>query len=313
MALDHARLADFVPKGLFLAAHAEASHPTFIILPMNLSPSRKGARRMAEIPPEIRQGINNGQLATVNLVEFLAADLSLLAPAVARQIGLDPQHPALLAAVDRLPGLKPMQRHREVAQALWDAGRDDAESQHRLAAHPSDLARQWAAMQIGLDSTLMLEMRLEKIRRFAADTHFGVREIAWLAVRDAVAAEVEVALALLRPWVHETDANLRRFASELTRPRGVWCVHLEVLKIDPEPGLKLLEPLRADPSRYVQNSVANWLNDASKSRPDQVSEICARWQEESDEKSTRYICTRGLRTLEKAKSPSKTVTKKTRK
>ena len=44
-------------------------------------------------------------------------------------------------------------------------------------------------MQIGLDSTLALAARLEKVRRFAADPHFGVREIAWLAVRDAVAAD----------------------------------------------------------------------------------------------------------------------------
>jgi 3-methyladenine DNA glycosylase AlkC len=149
---------------------------------------------------------------------------------------------------------------------------------------------------------------LEKVRRFAADPHFGVREIAWLAVRDAVAADLEMALELLRPWVLDADPNLRRFASEVTRPRGVWCVHLDALKINPEPGLQLLEALRADPSRYVQNSVANWLNDAAKSRPDWVIERCACWQMESPEKSTDYICRRGLRTLQKVNSSSKIVT-----
>lgn len=78
---------------------------------MNVVAKHKGARRMAEIPPAVLDAINLGQMETVNLVEYLAADLTLLAPAVAGQIGLDPQHPAMLATVDRLPKLKPMQRH----------------------------------------------------------------------------------------------------------------------------------------------------------------------------------------------------------
>lgn len=258
---------------------------------------RKGARRIADIPPDVRAAINAGRVATVNLVEYLAADLQQLAPAVARQIGLDPQHPALQAMLDRLPGLKPMQRHWAVAMALWQAGGDAPEINRRLAGHGSDLARQWAAMHVGLANEMTLAVRLEKARPFAADPHFAVREIAWLAVRNAVAAELEGALTLLRPWVQERDANLRRFASELTRPRGVWCVHLDTLKADPAPGLPLLEPLRADPSRYVQDSVANWLNDAAKSCPAWTRDVCGRWLLESDSKATQRICRRGQRSL----------------
>ncbi len=102
------------------------------------------------------------------------------------------------------------------------------------------------------------------MRRFAADPHFGVREIAWMAVRDAVIGSLDESLALLQPWVSDADPNIRRFASELTRPRGVWCAQIEALKAEPWRALPLIEPLRADSSRYVQNSVANWLNDASK-------------------------------------------------
>jgi 3-methyladenine DNA glycosylase AlkC len=263
---------------------------------------RKGARRIADIPPLVMQAINRGELETVNLVEYLAADLQKLLPAVAQQIGLDPEHPELLVTVDALPGLKPMQRHRAIAKALLHVIGDNADCSRQLAGHRSDLARQWAALFAGLRPNLTLTERLQSARPFAADLHFAVREMAWLAVRDAVAADVPAALALLQPWSHESDPNLRRFASELTRPRGVWCVHLESLKADPAPALALLEPLHADPSRYVQNSVGNWLNDAAKSAPAWVAECSARWLEISQSKATAYICRRGLRTLKRAAS-----------
>lgn len=99
--------------------------------------------------------------------------------------------------------------------------------------------------------------------------------------------------------MRDADPNIRRCAVEGTRPRGVWTAHLEALKQDPEPGLALLEPVRSDPSRYVQNAAANWLNDASKSRPDWVQAVAARWAEESPTKETAYIVNRGLRTLRK--------------
>jgi 3-methyladenine DNA glycosylase AlkC len=138
---------------------------------------------------------------------------------------------------------------------------------------------------------------LQAVSRFAADPHFGVREIAWMAVRDEIAADVAGAVGLLQPWALHADANIRRFASEATRPRGVWCAQIEALKQQPWRGLSLLEPLRADPSRYVQNSVANWLNDAAKTQPDWVREICGRWSRESPGAATTYIVRRGQRSL----------------
>jgi 3-methyladenine DNA glycosylase AlkC len=155
-------------------------------------------------------------------------------------------------------------------------------------------------MQIALDDTLNLAQRLESARPFAADSHFGVREFAWMSVRPAVAQEVDAALSLLQPWVAESDANLRRFASELTRPRGVWCVHLEILKSNPERGIALLTPLMADASRYVQDSVANWLNDAAKSCPDWTRKTCKDWLANNAGKATQRICQRGQRSLKPA-------------
>jgi 3-methyladenine DNA glycosylase AlkC len=129
----------------------------------------------------------------------------------------------------------------------------------------------------------------------------GVRETAWLAVRDGIAAELDLALELLSAWTREPSANLRRFASEATRPRGVWCRHLTMLRRNPRPALPLiLEPLRADPSKYVRDSVANWLNDASKDHPDWVRETCERWRLESPVPATEGIIRRALRTLRSA-------------
>jgi len=77
----------------------------------------------------------------------------------------------------------------------------------------------------------------------------------------------------------------------------VWCAQFEAFKAEPWRALPLLEPLRADPSRYVQNSVANWLNDASKTQAQWVAQLCKRWAAESAAPQTTYIVRRALRTL----------------
>jgi 3-methyladenine DNA glycosylase AlkC len=236
---------------------------------------------------------------TVSLTEFLAIDLAQLACHVASQVGLDPQAELLQDTVAMLPSFKPLKRHTLVARALYalaepHTGRDAVA--HALATHPSDIARSWAAQWVQF-AQLPLAQGLEAVRRFAADSHFGVREMAWMAVRDAVARDVDAAVVLLQPWVRDADANIRRFASELTRPRGVWCAQIETLKAQPWRGLELLTRLQADPSRYVQNSVANWLNDAARTQPDWVREVCARWLRQSGSRETAYIVKRALRSL----------------
>lgn len=260
---------------------------------------RTGAARIALIPPEVLDALNAGLIETVNLNEFLALDLPRLARSVAAQVGLDAGAERLSDTLAMLDAFKPMKRHGHLARALYDltAERPDRDAvAHRLATHASDVARGWAAQWVSF-SGLALPDKLASVRRFAADPHFGVRELAWMAVRDEVAGAPRDALALLQAWVQDADENIRRFASELTRPRGVWCAQLEAFKAEPWLALPLLEPLRADPSRYVQNSVANWLNDASKTQAPWVAQLCERWAAESAAPQTAYIVRRALRSL----------------
>lgn len=260
---------------------------------------RTGARTIAQIPPAVLQALNGGHIPTANLNEFLAIDLATLTRAVAGHIGLAPDAEMLQDTLAMLGAFKPMRRHLHVARTLYNLTEQhplrDAVAD-ALARHPSDVARAWAAQWVAF-SGLALPQKLLAVQRFAADGHFGVREMAWMAVRDAVIDELDLALGLLQDWTASDDANLRRFASELTRPRGVWCAQIEALKSEPWRGLALLEPLKADPSRYVQNSVANWLNDAAKTHPEWVSQVCDRWVGESPSRATAYIVRRACRSL----------------
>ncbi|MCG8350873.1 MAG: DNA alkylation repair protein [Chloroflexales bacterium] len=271
-------------------------------VPSSTLPQRKGARRREDIPAEVLRGLNEGWLATVNLTEWLAIDMALLLRHVLRQLDHPDLEPILGSVADSLASAGVMQRIEGIGTALhtaFQAHPDRSVMVEALATHPADTVRQWANYMIVADPNLSLAERLSVTRRFAADEHFGVRECAWMSVRPFINADLEQGLALLRPWVRDPDPNIRRFAVEGTRPRGVWCAHISALKQNPDLGLSLLEPVRADPSRYVQLSVANWLNDASKSRPDWVRALCDRWHVESTTKETAWIVNHALRTLRK--------------
>jgi 3-methyladenine DNA glycosylase AlkC len=69
------------------------------------------------------------------------------------------------------------------------------------------------------------------------------------------------------------------------------------LKHEPQRALPLLEPLRADRSKYVRDSVANWLNDAAKTQPAWVRDVAARWEKESPFPETASLLSRALRSL----------------
>lgn len=246
--------------------------------------TRVGARAPGLVPAEIRIRLEHGE-PSANHMEQIAIDMGAL---------LETAFPSLAGEADRLRSGGLVTKMRTGGRLLFEALGEEAWTVAR--ASESDSVRGWGAMAIGWAPDLDLDERLRLMRPYADDPHFAVREWAWLSLRPHVATAPDVAIAKLEPWTGEGSDRLRRFATEATRPRGVWSQHIAVLKAEPELGLPLLLPLSSDPSRYVQDSVANWLNDASKSRPEWVEQMCSEWGRAASPITAR-ICKRACRSL----------------
>jgi 3-methyladenine DNA glycosylase AlkC len=260
--------------------------------------TRTGARRLSDVPQSVLEALAAGTVETVNLMEWLAADMAALARSVSHQVNGGPLRDALQRAAGQIERLSITARLNVIGRAIGGALPDpQGEDFQFLASHPSDLVRQWACYAVN-DShvTRLLRERLTLTLPFAADRSMSVREVAWMAFRPHLLASLEAAIALLEPVTRDPNSSIRRFAIEVTRPRSVWGSHCEQLKRRPQEALCLLENVRQDPVRYVQMAVGNWLNDASKSRPDWVVEVCERWLAEGSP-NTAAIVRRGLRTL----------------
>jgi hypothetical protein len=205
---------------------------------------RKGAARIALIPPEVLEALNEGLVPTVNLNEFLALDLRRLARNVAGHIGLEPGHERIADTLAMLDAFKPVKRHEHVARAFYVDGGAKRSRRRR-----------------------------------------GPRG----RTADAVVARCEREHPPFRERAHASPRRVVRAGGSVEE--GAWRA------------LALIEPLKADESRYVQNSVANWLNDASKTQPQWVQELCDRWSRESDAPQTQYIVRRALRSLDGGSLP----------
>ena len=269
----------------------------------SIKTGRTGARRISEIDPKVLRELEAGRLETANLVECLAVDQFRLAKHVLPEIELGDLLPVLdeeRRSLKKVTAVQVIGLFGRVIASQTEGHPSKRAAMTALLNHPSDLVRNWGAAVVGAARFSSLKARLTAIRPYAADSHFGVREIAWMVVRPAVSEDLTAALELLMDWSASPKDSIRRFASELTRPRGVWCKHLDELKANPALGLPLLEPLRSDSSKYVRDSVGNWLNDASKSDGAWVRKVCQRWQKESATPETEYIVKRALRSVMKS-------------
>jgi len=261
-------------------------------------PKRKGYIRLRDIPPDLIVLLNRGETETATLTEQTAMDFAVLLGTLNGWSG-NAAGLAREATHQVFSGHGLVKRMELAGRMLGRYGAfDDREALQQLIVHPADTVRGFACFVIALHPELGFADKFTEIRALAADRHFGVREWAWLALRPLVVAAPFEAVALLHEWVFEPDVNLRRFAVEITRPRGVWAKHIAPLQVEPWHALPLLEPCCRDESRYVQDSVANWLNDAARSRPEWVREVCRNWiLSDPGNRACCYIVRRAQRNL----------------
>lgn len=264
---------------------------------------RKGARKIQDIPQEVLNLLNTGAIETVNLTEWLAIDHVKLVRTNFQSIGISAENIELIVErIEAQKKLTAMATTKLVGATIYELYAQDESFKaifEKLSTHLSDAIRCYATYLKALDEDLSINEKLSQSRMFVADHHFGVREVIWMALRPEITKDLKRAIAILAEWTQDKDENIRRFTTEATRPRGVWCKHIEELKENPETALPILERLKSDASKYVQDSVGNWLNDASKTQPDFVVELCQKWQQESPTKATSKIIKRAKRTINK--------------
>jgi 3-methyladenine DNA glycosylase AlkC len=120
------------------------------------------------------------------------------------------------------------------------------------------------------------------------------------AIRAFLRNQETKTLAQLMVWATDPDEHVRRLASEGSRPLLPWGERLPHLLANPELTLPILDLLHDDPSEYVRRSVANHLNDFSRTHPKHVIATLCRWGTISSGTNFPKTIARAARTLVKA-------------
>ena len=133
------------------------------------------------------------------------------------------------------------------------------------------------------------ELSMKALERFTQ------RSSAEFAVRPFLIRDPERMMRQMNAWVKHPNEHVRRLASEGCRPSLPWGQALPQFKEDPAPILPVLEQLKMDSSLYVRKSVANNLNDISKTHPELVIQIALDWYGKHE--YTDWIVKHACRTL----------------
>jgi len=123
-------------------------------------------------------------------------------------------------------------------------------------------------------------------------TEFSTSEF---AIRPFIERYPTKTLDVLNRWSKSKNNHVRRLASEGSRPKLPWAPPLRGFIDNPKPILPILEALKNDESEYVRKSVANHLNDISKSQPKLVLSIAEKWYGKTT--NTNWVVKHALRTL----------------
>ena len=109
----------------------------------------------------------------------------------------------------------------------------------------------------------------------------------------------EETVARVHQWATHDHYHVRRLASEGTRPKLPWGQKIGLSTADTLP---ILTKLHGDPTRFVTRSVANHLNDITKTDPDAVLDVLRAWRKlgKQDPKELSWMEKHTLRGLIKA-------------
>ncbi len=122
------------------------------------------------------------------------------------------------------------------------------------------------------------------------------------AIRYFINAFPKETLKELLEWSKDSHYHVRRLCSEGTRPKLPWSQKINIPVSTPLP---ILNNLFSDKTRFVTRSVANHLNDISKTDPDLVIDTLTKWRKSGKQKPQEmgYIVRHALRTLVKRGNP----------
>lgn len=117
-------------------------------------------------------------------------------------------------------------------------------------------------------------------------------------IRPFLKAHPERTMNWLKGLSRHQHPNVRRFSSEGCRPKLPWGGNMKFLEQDPSPIFSILEHLMTDDSLFVRKSVANNLNDISKTHPQKVIDFCKLWK--NGNPHSEWIIKHACRSLLKA-------------
>lgn len=166
--------------------------------------------------------LNQGMIETKNLAECLAIDQAKLVSTVLAELGMKKRTESIVevARTGRKDGIS--RQMAQIGAAIGEALQHERKKEsilNALTVHPSDTVRSWAAFVVArVPEAMPINARLLKMRPFAADSHFGVREWSWISVRPHLAANIKQAIRYLTAWTGDADPNIRRFAVEAFVP-----------------------------------------------------------------------------------------------
>ena len=169
--------------------------------------NRKGAQKAVDIPSEVLSLLNAGRIETVNLTEWLAVDHSQLVKSVFPALGIDKNIiEELVCQINQQKKPSTMNTIKLIGALLYEkyANTDLYEPLFKqISTHLSDSVRCYACYLVALHTEIPLEDKLHKLKPLVADSHFGVREIIWMALRPEMAEHLDFSIAFLSHWAEK--------------------------------------------------------------------------------------------------------------